>query len=229
MRIQSLRKQPHGHWGIHNNHLCEGVNYDSPREVVEHHMPFLRFNMQEVNILNELTYKDIAGGVDGAFLNQKVRADALDPIEFIGMVDSVTSRDNRRFYSDTRNISLFNVKSSEYSENGIIYPNTVAWEDWDEVGNDPDTPSYRDKAMFLIWASNVRLNCTCESFFWWGYQYILTQLDASIFPVQVAPKVRNPNVKGVVCKHMNRVLRSLPFYTGEIAAEMRDQFGAGTP
>ncbi len=229
MRIQSLRKQPHGQWGIHQNHLCESVNYDSPREVVEHHMPFLRFNMQEVNILNELTYKDIAGGINGAFLNQKVRADALDPIEFIGMVDSVTGRDNRRFYSDTRNISLFNVKSSEYSENGIIYPNTVAWEDWDEVGNDPDTPSYRDKALFLIWASNVRLNCTCESFFWWGYQYILTQLDASIFPVNVAPKVRNPNVHGVVCKHMNRVLRSLPFYTGEIAAEMQEQFGAGTP
>jgi len=228
MQLAKLRQRPKAHWAHAHDQICEDVDYSSPAQVTNFHQPFVRLNLQEVAQLNELTYKDLAGGIDGAFLNQKVRADSLDPVEYIGFTDSLTARDARRYTSPVRNIMVFHVKSSEFAENGIIYPNSVMFEDWDDVANDPATQSYRDKALFLIWASNVRLNCTCESFLWWGYQYILTQLDASIFPVNVSPRVRNPGVRGVVCKHLNRVLRHLPFYTGEIATEMQKQFGVTT-
>lgn len=229
MRLKEVRQEPHAEWALGHQHFCEDVHYDDPHEVVEAYQPHVRMNLSEMKILNELTYKELAQGIDGIFLQQKPRADVLAPVEYIGFADSMLGRDGGRFNSPSRNIMTFHVKSSEYDDNGIIYPNTVLFEDWDEVGNDPATQGWRDKAMFLIWASNVRLNCNCESFFWWGYQYVLTQLDASIFPVNVFPKVRNPQVRGVVCKHMNRVLRSLPFYNGEIATEMRNQFGGGTP
>lgn len=228
MQLANLRQRPEVHWEHTHDQLCEDVDYNNPAQVVEHHRPFLSVNLNEVAQINELTYKELAGGIDGAFLDQKVRADMLAPVDYIGFADSLTARDARRYTSPVRNIMIFHVKSSEYADNGIIYPNAVMFEDWDDVANDSATPSYRDKALFLIWASNVRLNCSCPSYTWWGYQYILTQLDAAIFPTNVFPKVRNPQVRGVVCKHLNRVLRHLPFYTAEIAREMQKQFGGVT-
>jgi hypothetical protein len=165
--------------------------------------------MEDVRTLNEATYKELAGMIDGNFLSQKVRSDALDGIRLLGFEG---------------NIMRFRINSSEFAQNRIQYQCSVQFDDWDEVGPDPDL-NYAEKARLLLWVGNIRLHCTDPSYLYWGYNYLLTVLDAAIYPEERKPVIRNPQERGIVCKHLNRILRVLPFYSGKIAAELKSQFG----
>lgn len=162
--------------------------------------------------LKEATYKEIASFIDGNFLRQKIRADELKLVEFV-RIDNGTI--------------VFDVPSSEFDQNGIKYANLVQFVEWDKVGAMTDVNS-REKALLLLWAGNVKLHCGCPSFLYWGYQQILTQLDAAVYPETRYPQERNPTQRGVICKHLNRVLRVLPFYSGRMAAAMKNQYGGGS-
>jgi hypothetical protein len=79
-----------------------------------------------------------------------------------------------------------------------------------------------------MWSGDVRMYCGCPSFKYFGYQYILTQLGASIVPENRFPHVRNPQLLGIACKHIRRLMRVLPFHRGNLAAAIkrqRDQLG----
>lgn len=159
--------------------------------------------------LNEVTYKEIASGIDNNFLNQKVRADALTGIRFIGFDD---------------NVMKFMVNSSKYDENHVQYEVSIMFDEWDEIGQDADL-NFAERARMLLWVGNIKLHCTDPSFLYFGFEYILTIFDAAIYPEKRPPNIRNPQTRGLVCKHLNRVLRVLPFHSGEIAAELKKQFG----
>lgn len=60
--------------------------------------------------------------------------------------------------------------------------------------------------------SNLLVYCNCPAFKWWGHQYIMTTTKSIIpgFENRVYPKVRNPQLKGKVCKHLYIVLQDLP-------------------
>jgi len=167
-------------------------------------------SMEDVRALNEATYKELAGMIDGNFLSQKVRADALDGIKLMGFED---------------NIMRFRINSSEFAQNRIQYQCSVQFDDWDQVGHDRDL-NYNEKARLLLWVGNIRLHCTDPSYLYWGYNYLLTVLDAAIYPEERKPVIRNPGERGIVCKHLNRILRVLPFYSGDIAKALKTQFGS---
>lgn len=212
MKIQDLRtKLLKVNWDYFEPTEDIDINFDSPKEVCEHFKPHLNFKMSENtnNITNEATYKEIASMIDGNFLSQRVRASALQGIQL-------------RSFDD--NVANFYVNSSKFSTNRIQYLNRVLFEQWDEVGNDPEF-NYPERARMLLWVGDLKLHCTCPSFLYWGYQWILTMIDASIEQEARRPVERNPQDRGVVCKHMNRVLRVLPFHLGDIATELKNQFG----
>lgn len=79
-----------------------------------------------------------------------------------------------------------------------------------------------EAARLLLWGGNIRMHCNCPSFSFWGFQYILTQLDASIYAEDRFPKVRNPQLKGITCKHGRRVLKVLPFHLGDFASAIKE-------
>lgn len=195
----------------HNNINLRWVHdhRHEPEEVCEHAFPMLRTEIHDCHALNEATYKEIASIIDSNFLNQKQRADALNGIYYRG------------FNNDTM---VFEVNSAEFEDNSIRYKNLIQFENWDQTGQDPDLNAI-EKARLLLWAGDIKLHCTCPSFLYWGYQYILTVLDSAIYPEQRFPDERNPQERGVVCKHLNRVLRALPFYNGDIAQAIQNQFG----
>lgn len=166
-------------------------------------------SLEDVRALNEATYKEIASMIDGNFLSQKVRADALDGITLSGF-------DN--------NIMKFLINSSDYATNRIQYQCSVQFDEWDQIGPDPEF-NYAEKARMLLWVGNIRLHCTDPSYLYWGYNYLLSVLDAAIYPEERKPVIRNPQERGIVCKHLNRILRVLPFYSGDIAKELKRQFG----
>lgn len=206
--LNKINKKPvHTKWCI--NHEPYHGDLDDVDGVLEHFKPTVSVDMKVNNRLYEATYKDLALLIDGNFLKQKIRADALEGVEF---------------HNFEYNIMNFYVKSSEFEDNGIRYLNQVQFDQWEQVGTDEELKSI-EKARLLLWAGDIRLHCTCPSQLYWGYSFILTILDSSIYPETRFPGVRNPHEKGVCCKHLNRVLRVLPFHSGEIARELKSQFG----
>lgn len=209
MRRTNLPRLAEGEWFHEHN---EG-DPRSPERVCETFHPGIRVSLREYNRvpLQEFTYKDLAAAIDPTFMGQGWRALELDgnSIELLG------------FDNDTME---FAINSSEFSQNDIVYVCSIKFEEWDEVGSDEElTPM--EKARMLLWVGNIRVHCTDPSFLYFGYQYILTQLDASIYPENRYPKIKNPQVQGICCKHLNRILGVLPFYAGDIANEIANQFG----
>jgi hypothetical protein len=98
----------------------------------------------------------------------------------------------------------------------------VQFMDWQEQLADTSLNAV-EVANLLQWSGDVRLYCKCPSFKFWGYQYILTQLQASIVPEDRFPHIRNPLLKGICCKHLRKLFRVLPFQTGPIAAAIKQQ------
>ncbi len=202
-------KNQTGEWTHECKHSHADVN--DPIQMVEAYRPGLVVNLKDHHQLNEYTYRDLAQLIDGNFLSQKVRSDDLTRVEYD--------------YIDTDGIMHFLVPSSEHLSNGIKYQNLVQFMEWDQIAQDEGFKDYVERSRILLWQGNIKLYCTCPSFLYWGYQWLLTVLDASIYPEQREPRVRNPTHRGIVCKHMNRVLRVLPFYSGRIAGAMKEQFG----
>lgn len=75
----------------------------------------------------------------------------------------------------------------------------------------------------LAMAGDLKVHCTCEAFTYFGYKYILTNLDSAIQPETRPPNVRNPKQRGSVCKHLAAVLKVFPFWWNTIASDLRKQ------
>ena len=224
MKLTELSKTYEGQWGYSIPKLAKV--YSCPEELLRDYQPYIRIERPLV----EATYKELMQLIDPDFLLQGQRAAELqgvylDKIEREWAGGRVSAFDPE----DTMN---FLVPSSEHDENGVDYLSLVKFEDWDRIGSDPDL-TIREKALGVIWTSNVRLWCGCPSFLFWGYQNILTTFDSSIYPEGRRPVIRNwgttrygpPQERGCVCKHLNRVLHVLGAHWADIGKEIREQFG----
>ena len=216
--LTSNTSPPFGYW-LADWSQTGNCDYNDPDEVLDLHRPVLRVSLRN---LYEINYKQLAKAIDPTFLSQGIRARALRGVYYQGFFWPNTPGDRADArISDTM---WFKVTSSLHQYNGLDYDCFVKFMDWDEVGADPDlTP--REKALMLLWTGDLQLDCNDVSFRYWGYQYILTQLDAAIRPEDRYPKYRNPQLRGVVCKHLNRVLKALPFHNADISKELINQFG----
>ncbi|MFA5491169.1 MAG: hypothetical protein WC284_18465 [Candidimonas sp.] len=157
--------------------------------------------------LHEASIKELMSLIDEDFLRQGQRAKALKGI---------------RKHPDgfvVGNIARWLIDSAEKSSNGIDYTCSMRFDDWDQVVEDRNLKA-TDAANMLMWVGNVSLHCTCPSFIYWGYQWILTVLDSAIYDEPRRPIERNPGERGVICKHLNRVLKASPFYRGDLAREI---------
>ena len=175
-------------------HLCTSLN-----EVAK------EIQYPDEEVLNEADYKEIQMFIDNEFLKQKVRADALEGVRFKGVEDSSL---------------VFSVKSSIHKDNNIIYSNVINIVDWN-VFIDDETYNPIDRARALMMQSDLKVHCTCPSFLFWGYQYLLTQIDAAVVPEDRPPNKRNPQQRGIICKHLNRTFRSYPFFVTDFASYIR--------
>ena len=91
--------------------------------------------------------------------------------------------------------------------------------EWDQVVNDMSLTA-PEAARMLVWVGNVRYHCPCPAFKFWGHSYQSTMLDLSIIPQTIPAPIRDPNGKGLVCKHLIVMLRVSKFHTGTIAKEI---------
>lgn len=78
-----------------------------------------------------------------------------------------------------------------------------------------------EAARLLLWAGNLRMHCNCPSFTYHGFAYILTSLDAEIYPETRFPAKNNPELLGWGCKHLRKAARVLPFHLGHFASAIK--------
>lgn len=98
----------------------------------------------------------------------------------------------------------------------------IQFNEWMDQVNDPSVNA-NEAARLLLWSGNVKLHCGCPSFTYWGFNYILDQMDASIYHEDRYPTIRNPHLRGIACKHLIRTLKVLPFHLADMAAVIKAQ------
>ena len=69
---------------------------------------------------------------------------------------------------------------------------------------------------------DVRVHCTCPAQKWWGWAYISTVRGYKYGRKQtIFPSIRNPRLRGTVCKHLINALSTLPFNVSGLAKRAR--------
>lgn len=75
--------------------------------------------------------------------------------------------------------------------------------------------------LALIMKGDIMLHCTDPSFKYMGWQYMAWKSGYGMKRETRFPKVRNPRLKGSICKHLFVVLTVLPFYIAEINRDFK--------
>lgn len=161
-------------------------------------------------ILNELHYKDVMAEI----LPNNVAGRKLSKLPFRDWAPLIPMVK----YIGTRKNTMKFFVPNKY--NG--WETFIQFDEWNSQVADTSI-SAQDAARLLLWSGNLRVHCGCPSFTFWGFNYIMTQLDAAIVPETRYPHIRNPELRGVVCKHLIRSLKVLPFHLGDMAAAISEQ------
>lgn len=123
----------------------------------------------------------------------------------------------------------WNFKVHSGTEEGLWYDVVIRWKDlkkdveklvsdrrnWTK---DKKRADLRKIAAKLFKDGNVELSCTCPAQQYWGPAYQLTQKHAKYGDQEDrSPDIRNPKKYGQYCKHVQVLMRTLPFYKSTIA------------
>ena len=92
----------------------------------------------------------------------------------------------------------------------------------DEMSNQPIT--WKDIKDVLD-VAYVQVYCNCPSFHWQGINYWLSQLDGSMYPTDIAPKVWNSLTRhgdsgAFLCKHSYGIIRSIAFFENQMTSKL---------
>jgi hypothetical protein len=156
--------------------------------------------------LLEISGRDLWGGIDWDFIHMA---------QHFGAVQNLGTR-----YENTEGDMIHFMTQSE-STPGHEWRQWIRMTELKDVIQDPDM-SLQDKIRLAL-SADLQVHCNCPAFLYWGYQYITTQLGASVSPENRAPDVRNPQRRGDVCKHLALVLRVLPFWWNNITSDLTKQ------
>jgi len=100
------------------------------------------------------------------------------------------------------------VKNGQTGTNVTKYDVFVLFEDFYTIGKDKDI-SLEDAIDYAVGFGDIHLRCTCPAATYWGYNYIQTEFKTlyGIPREKRFPIIRNPNLKGTICKHEDAVLQ----------------------
>jgi hypothetical protein len=117
----------------------------------------------------------------------------------------------------------FKTESQTFPGTGLFWDQSIKLLDLPLVLvlKDPNlTPLDRVK---LAITGDLAVTCNCPSLRYHGYAYILSQLDSKLGRKEKRfPVVRNPELSGVVCKHLDSALVTLPFHVNDLVAYIKD-------
>lgn len=158
-------------------------------------------------LLNEETYQDLLRGTDPGFIHHSQHAAA---IRRAGVKYEGSDFDTVRF-----------TTPSETAKGRYRWNQTIVLQDLPDAMEMEDT-RLQDKVNLAV-SGDLKVHCDCPAFQYWGYNYVLTQLGTSGGDEKRFPGIRNPRLRGTVCKHLDGVLRVFPFWINNIAADLKRQ------
>jgi len=153
-----------------------------------------------------LDYRQLHFGIDWNFIHMLQHFQAI--------------RDMGVKYESTQ-FDIVRFSTASESRPGLRHQVWIQMAELRDVIDDPNYKMY-DKVR-LAMTSGLRVHCTCEAFKFFGYQYIMTQLDTALAPENRPPNIRNPRHRGTVCKHIAAVLKVFPFWIATVAGELKRQ------
>lgn len=162
------------------------------------------FHDDHPEMLDEMRYADLLHVLDPRDLPHRDYAPLIKYVRFVGIKESVM----KFFVPSPTRINRWNT--------------FIQFVQWNAEVRDTATTA-PDAARLLLWSGDIRIHCGCPSFLFYGYEYILTQLDAAMRPETRYPHIRNPQLKGILCKHGRRVIKVLPFHLADMAKAIKQQ------
>lgn len=155
-----------------------------------------------------------------------IRLDELTRKELVTDVDKWT-KDKARlvrkavYLGITEDYTVFFRVPSVTAKPSTNYTVKIKLVDYPDVAEDKDL-TVREKVRLAI-AGDLQISCTCPAYLYFGYKYILTQLDANeTNPEHRFPKIKNPKLQGVMCKHCYIALSAFPFNWTDIAKDIKE-------
>jgi len=173
------------------------------------------------DILEGFGYRDVLGSVDWDFIHMKEYYEETRNrgVRYIPYNPSNPKQSSNGQYAFFRTPLSPESKERGYKEDA--WYQTIQMQDMKE-SLDISGETFRNKVGLMV-SGDLAVHCSCPAYNWYGYRYIMTELGAAIFPQPIEPKERNPKLKGVVCKHLAAVLKVLPFWSGDIARDLKIQ------
>lgn len=156
------------------------------------------------NRLDEITRKDLMTGSDTW---TKDKAKLVRSATYLGITEDYTA--------------FFRVPSVTANP-PTRYVVKVNLAEYKDVANDEDM-TVKEKVRLAI-AGDLKISCTCPAYLYFGYKYILTQMDTNESDDENRfPKIRNPKLQGVMCKHCYTTLKAFPFNWTKIARDIENK------
>ena len=126
---------------------------------------------------------------------------------------------------DTREVVLKFVCQAAGHEMHSVY---VALDSFFDLFDENESSEKKVNMAYLINMSimqgEIRCSCTCPSWIYSGVKYIGTQLGYAYGGKETRfPRVKNPQLKGSICKHLFVVLKALPFQKFGIASQVSSE------
>ena len=154
--------------------------------------------MKELNPIYSFTLKELRDAEDMNFIHRKEHLEELDEPTVLYA------------YANTL---VMEIKSSQYGKKikeGTIstkYKIFVLFEDFYTIGKDKDI-NFEDAIDYAIDFGDIHIRCNCPAFLYYGDAYMSTQMRYlyGVPRENRFPKIRNPNLKGTMCKHCDKVV-----------------------
>ena len=157
--------------------------------------------------LLEFTYSDLRGSVQ-----PKIRARSK----------KLPSGTKFVKFDKKNGVLVFTSESQTHPGTGLLWKQRIKLVDLPVALDIPDDKLRMIDRVRLASYGDIQAECNCPSFLYHGYRYILTQLDTVLGKKESRlPKVRNPNLEGVVCKHLDNALSVLPFVVSDIVKKLK--------
>ena len=116
----------------------------------------------------------------------------------------------------------FKTESQTHPGTGLDWKQRIKLLDLSVALDIPDPKLKMLDRVRLACYGDLQVECSCPSFKYWGFRYIMTQLDSVLGKKEKRmPKVRNPKLDGTVCKHLDSALAVLPFISSDIVKELK--------
>lgn len=163
----------------------------------------MRYKFNDLRI-DEITRKELVAGADKW---TKDKTKLVKRATYLGITEDYTA-----FYR----------VPSVTADPPTTYVVKIQLVDYPDIEDDEDL-SVREKVRLAI-AGDLKISCTCPAYLYFGYKYILTQLDTNESdPENRFPKIKNPKLQGVMCKHCYKAMQTFPLTWTSIARDISNK------